>query len=248
MTSGESPAALRENRVFATTRWSMVISAGRQSSPESNRALAGLCETYWYPLYAYVRRRVTDVNEAHDLTQAFFCELLEKNYVESADPERGKFRAWLITAFKNFLSKEWDKAKAQKRGGGIAPIPLDFAAADSHINIEPATGLTPEQIYDQQWAITLLSQIMDRLRSEFVADGKTKHFDTLKGFLVGDDAGMTYADAAVALAMNEPAVRKAVSRLRRRYRELLREEIAQTVSTPDEVDDEIRNLFATLSS
>jgi RNA polymerase sigma-70 factor (ECF subfamily) len=248
MTSGESQAALRENRVFATTRWSMVISAGRQSSPESNRALAALCETYWYPLYAYVRRRVVDVNEARDLTQAFFCELLEKNYVESADPERGKFRAWLITTFKHFLSKEWDKAKAQKRGGGLAPIPLDFAAADSNLSIEPSSGLTPEQFYDQQWAITLLGEIMDRLQAEFEQDGKGRQFDVLKGHLIGDHEGTSYADAAAALAMNEAAVRKAVSRMRRRYRELLREEIVQTVSSQEEVDDEIRNLFATLSS
>ncbi len=248
MMSGEPQAVLRENRVFATTRWSMVISAGRQSSPESNRALAALCETYWYPLYAYVRRRVVDVNEAHDLTQAFFCELLEKNYVESADPERGKFRAWLITTFKHFLSKEWEKAKAQKRGGGRTPISLDFAAADSNLNIEPASGLTPEQFYDQQWAITLLSQIMDRLQAEFKQDGKGQQFELLKGHLVGDHEGTTYVDAAAALGMNEATTRKAVSRMRRRYRELLREEIAQTVSNPEEIDDEIRNLFATLSS
>lgn len=247
MPSSDPLSLVPDHRVFATTRWSMVISAGRQSSPESNRALAALCETYWYPLYAYIRRRVSDVHEARDLTQAFFCELLEKNYVESADPERGRFRAWLITAFKHFLSKEWDKARAQKRGGGLAPISLDFAAADSNLSIEPAAGLSAEQIYDQQWAITLLGQIMDRLRNELVADGKAEQFDTLKGFLIGDDAGASYADAAARLAMNEPAVRKSVSRLRRRYRELLREEIAQTVSGPEEVDDEIRNLFATLS-
>jgi RNA polymerase sigma-70 factor (ECF subfamily) len=244
MTYLSSP--LSQQRVFATTRWSVVISAGRQSSPESNLALASLCEVYWYPLYAYVRRRVSDVNEARDLTQAFFCELLEKNYVESADPDRGKFRAWLVTAFKHFLSKEWEKAKALKRGGGLAPIPLDFAAADSSLGIEPATHLTPEQFYDQQWAITLLAHIMDRLQSEFEQDGKGGQFDILKGRLVGDHDGASYDEAAAALGMNEAAARKAVARMRRRYRELLREEISQTVSQPEDVDDEIRNLFATL--
>lgn len=224
----------------------MVVSAGRQSSPESNRALAALCETYWYPLYAYVRRRVSDVAEAHDLTQAFFCELLEKNYVEAADPARGKFRAWLITAFKHFLSKEWEKAKAQKRGGGRLAISLDFAAADSHLNVEPATALTPDQYYDQQWALTLLNQIMEKLQFEFREAGKSEQFEILKGHLIGDHSGATYAETAVVLGMNEAAARKAASRMRQRYRELLREQIAQTVSDPEEVDDEIRNLFAIL--
>ncbi len=246
MPSSDPLLALQQHRVFATTRWSMVVSAGRQSSPESNRALAALCESYWYPLYAYVRRRVSDVAEAHDLTQAFFCELLEKNYVESATPERGRFRAWLITAFKHFLSKEWEKAKAQKRGGGQLPISLDFDAADSSLKIEPVSALTPEQYYDQQWAITLLGQIMDRLQSEFEQSGKRTQFETLKGFLIGDHAGTTYADAAASLDLSEEAARKAASRMRKRYRELLREEIAQTVSGPDEVDDEIRNLFVVL--
>ncbi len=236
----------RPPRQFATTRWSLVVSAGRQSSPHSQQALAALCSTYWYPLYAYVRRRVADVNEAQDLTQAFFAELLEKNYVGAATPERGKFRAFLLTAFKHFLAKHWEKAKAQKRGGGRAPIPLDFSAADSTLRIEPAAGLTPEQWYDQQWAIALLGLIMNRLRSEFEARGKLPLFEELKGFIVGDHAGATYATAAAKLQMTEAAAKQAGSRLRRRYRELLREEIAQTVSSPAEVDEEIRNLFATL--
>jgi len=222
------------------------MSAGRSSSPDSQRALASLCETYWYPLYAYVRRRVPDVNEAQDLTQAFFAELLEKNYVGSATPERGRFRAFLLTAFKHFLSKQWEKAKAQKRGGGRAPIPLDFESADSSLRIEPASELTAEQIYDQQWAIALLGQILERLKSEFDRAGKSRLFEELKGFLIGDHAGTTYAQVAAKLNMTESAAKKAGSRLRRRYRELLRAEIAQTVAGPDEVEDEMRNLFATL--
>lgn len=223
-----------------------MISAGRNSSPDSKRALESLCETYWYPLYAYVRRRVPDVNEAHDLTQAFFAELLEKNYVGSATPDRGRFRAFLLTAFKHFLSKHWEKVRAQKCGGGRAPISLDFESADSNLRIEPAAGITAEQFYDQQWAIALLGQIMERLETEFKQSGKTKQFEELKGFIIGDHAGTTYGQVAETLNMTEAATKKAGSRMRRRYRELLREEITQTVAGPDEVDDEIRNLFTTL--
>ena len=231
---------------FATTRWSVVVSAGQQSSPDSQRALESLCEVYWYPLYIYVRRRVADVNEAQDLTQAFFAELLEKNYVGSATPDRGRFRAFLLTALKHYLSKQWEKGRAQKRGGGHVPISLDYQAADSSLTIEPASGLTPEQLYDQQWAIALLGQIMERLRSESEKSARTDQFEELKGFVIGDHSGMTYAEAAVKLNMTEAAARKAASRMRKRYRELLREEIAQTVSGPEEIDDEMRNLFATL--
>lgn len=224
------------------------MSAGHKSSLDSRRALEALCESYWFPLYAYVRRRVADVNEAHDLTQAFFAELLEKNYVGAAAPERGRFRAFLLTAFKHFLSKEWDKARTQKRGGGQTPISLDFDSADASLRIQPAAMLTAEQYYEQQWAIALLGQIMERLQREFEQAGKAKHFDELKGFIVGDHAGSTYAQAAARLDMPEGAARQAATRMRRRYRELLRDEISHTVAGPDEVDDEIRNLFVTLKA
>jgi RNA polymerase sigma-70 factor (ECF subfamily) len=182
---------------FATTRWSLVLTAGERASPDSRRALESLCEAYWYPLYAYVRRRVSDINEAQDLTQAFFAELLEKNYVGSATPERGRFRAYLLTALKHFLSKQWDKARAQKRGGGRAGIPLDFEAldfkdADSRYRIEPCGGLTAEQLYDRQWALTLLGQIMERLENEFVKKGNAKRFQHLSGFIVGEHSGTTH--------------------------------------------------------
>jgi len=222
------------------------MSAGHTSSPDSRRALASLCETYWYPLYAYVRRRVPDVSEAQDMTQAFFAELLEKNYVGSATPDRGRFRAFLLTAFKHFLSKQWEKAKAQKRGGGRAPIPLDFESADSSIRIEPASGITAEQFYDQQWAIALLGQIIKQLEAECEQSGKSKLFEELKGFIIGDHIGTSYGQVAEKLNLTEAAAKKAASRMRRRYRELLREEIAQTVEGPDKVGDEIRNLFNTL--
>ena len=231
---------------FAATRWTIVLAAGRKTSVHSQQAMESLCETYWYPIYAYARRRVADVNDAHDLTQAFFAELLEKNYVRSATPERGRFRAFLLTAFKHFLSKQRERAKAQKRGGGRAAIPLDFDSADSRYNIEPSSGLTAEQLYDQQWAVTLLGQIMERLEVEFEQAGKAKQFDELRGFIIGDHAGTTYAQVAEKLSMTEGAAKKSASRMRRRYGELLREEIAQTVAVPEEVEDEIRNLFAIL--
>jgi DNA-directed RNA polymerase specialized sigma24 family protein len=232
---------------FATTRWSIVIAAGGPPSPDSRQALESLAQAYWYPLYAYIRRRVPDVNEAQDLTQAFFAELLEKNYVGQAMAERGRFRSFLLTAFKHFLGKEWEKAKAQKRGGGRLPISLNFSSADSSLCIEPPAGLTAEQVYERQWAIALLTRITERLRNEFEDAGKAAQFEQFKGFLIGDPAGSTYAEAAAKLGMTEAAAKKAGSRIRQRYGELLREEIAQTVSRAEEVDDEIRSLFAALT-
>ncbi|HIK95999.1 MAG TPA: sigma-70 family RNA polymerase sigma factor [Planctomycetes bacterium] len=215
-----------------TTRWSIVMSAGRTTSPDSRRALESLCETYWYPLYGYARRTLPNIDEAQNLTQAFFVELLEKNYVGSATPDRGIFRSFLLATFRHFLSKEW--ANAQKRGGGRLPISLDFQSADSSFSIEPAAGLTAEQFFDQQWAIALLSRIMERLEAEFSQAGKAKQFEELKGFIIGDHAGTTYAQAADKLEMTEAAARKAGSRMRQRYGELLREEIAETVAGPDD--------------
>ena len=232
---------------FATTRWSIVLAAGHDSSPDSQVALAALCSTYWFPLYAYVRRRDPDVNEAHDLTQAFFTEVLEKNYVGTAEPGRGRFRAFLLTAFKNFLAKNWQAEKAQKRGGRKTPIPLDFEAADSQIQIQPTGGLTPEELYKRDWAVALLDQIMTQLEEELRQSGKVEQFQILRAFLVGSHSGTTYHDAAEQLDMTEAAAKMVATRMRRRYRELLREEIAQTVSNANEIDDEIRNLFETLA-
>lgn len=231
---------------FATTRWSLVEKAGHQSSAQSRRALEVLCKSYWYPLYAYVRRRVSDRTEAEDLTQAFFTELIEKNYVGDASPERGRFRAFLLTAFKHFLSKQWERARAQKRGGGRVPIPLDFESADSRFTIEPVTNLTAEQIFERQWAVTLLDQAISRLQQEFVEADKADQFEKLKGFIIGDHAGTTYADVAEDLNLSLAAAKMAASRMRRRYRELIRDEIAQTVADPGEIDDEIQKLFAAL--
>lgn len=218
------------------------MSAGHTSSPGSTAALEQLCEAYWKPLYAYARRRVATVAEAQDLTQAFFVAFLEKNIAGAADPDRGRFRAFLLTAFKNFLSKEWEKAKAQKRGGGRLAFSLDFPAVDSGIDLTPSSGITAQQQFDRQWALTLLSKTMEVLEAE----SDPQRFEVLKHFLVSDEPGVTYTDAAQQLAINEVAARQAVSRLRKRYRELLRAEILETVSRPQDIDDEIRNLFETM--
>jgi RNA polymerase sigma-70 factor (ECF subfamily) len=236
----------RRQGVFATTRWSIVAAAGRRSSADSRQALQSLCEAYWPALYAYARRRESDVHRSQDLTQAFFAELLDKNYVGAADPGRGRFRSFLLTAFQHFLSKQYERANAQKRGGGRSPLSLDFAAADSNFGIEPAGGPTAEQIYDRHWTLALLGRVMERLGQEFVEAGKQSTFEVLKPLLIGENPGASYAQAAASLNLSEAAARQAATRMRRRYRELLREEIAQTVETPDDVEEEIRGLFATL--
>lgn len=241
------PAPASPNRVFATTRWSLVVAAADREDTQSDQALASLCETYWTPLYGYVRRRVSDADEAQELTQAFFAELLEKNYLGDADQHRGRFRSFLITAFKHFLSKEWEKAKAQKRGGHLKTLSFDFHKADSSRGLDPAaSSLTAEQLYDRDWALTLLGRIMDRLREQMEARGRGDQFQRLKGFLVGERQAGGYRSVADSLDMSEVTVRQIVARMRKEYRELLREEISETVSDPAEVDDEIHKLFQSL--
>ena len=231
---------------IASTRWSVVLAAGARESPASHEALETLCQTYWYPLYAYIRRRVGSENEAQDLTQAFFAKLLENNYVAAADPQRGKFRAFLLTSLKHFLVNEWKKQRTQKRGGGKLPISLDLSDAESRYRLEPANQQTPEKIFERRWAVTLVNAVLLQLRQEFRESGKEKQFEQLKGFLVGAGDDTTYARASQTLNISEGAVRVAAHRLRKRYRQLLRNEIAQTVSAPNEIDEEIRNLFVAL--
>ncbi len=236
---------------FATTRWSMVLQAKDQPSTDANEALSDLCRAYWYPLYALIRRRSRDVHEAQDLTQGFFARLLEKDFLGNVDPARGRFRAFLLAAVKHFLANEWDRDNAQKRGGGCLVVSLDARSFDwnsgeSRFLMEPRHELTPERLFERQWALALLDRVLSRLRDEYVEAGKTTLIETLQPFLSLDRGEANYAQAAELLGMTEATLRVAAHRLRKRYRELLRDEISQTVTNADEVEDELRYLFSVL--
>lgn len=233
---------------FVTTRWTVVLSAGRKSSPQSDRALGELCQVYWYPLYAYVRGRGKSKEDAEDLVQAFFERFLEKNYLEGLGAERGKFRAFLLAALKHFLANEWDKAMRQKRGGGTQHLSLDWQEADKRFHLEPLDCESPDVIYDREWALALLERVIDRLKKECADEGKAELFEESKGYLMMDAGMIPYADAAKHLGMDEGALRVAVHRLRKRYRELLRAEIADTLADPTQVAEEIRSLQAALTA
>lgn len=222
---------------FEATRWTIVLAAGRTPSPQAARALDDLCRTYWYPLYAYVRRRGYGAHEAEDLTQDFFARLLAKNYLADVNRERGKFRSYLLASLKHFLANEWDKANAKKRGGDQTFVSLD---ADTRYRRDPMDELSADKLLDRQWALALLDQVLARLEAETDA----KQFAALKRFLTADKSAIPYAEVADKLRTTEGAVKVAVHRLRKRYRTLLREEIAHTVASPAEVDEEIRHLFA----
>jgi RNA polymerase sigma factor (sigma-70 family) len=220
-----------------------VLAAGQKKSPQADQALEELCRTYWYPLYAYVRRQGHAHEDAEDLAQAFFARLLEKNYLEGLSSRHGKFRAFLLVSLKHFLANEWDKSQRQKRGGGVTPISLDWQDADTRYQIEPTDRLSPDRLFDRAWAVTVLERVIARLDAECAADGKTSLFNRLKAYLMADREAIPYAEAAAALEMTESAVRVSVHRLRRRYRELLREEISQTLSDPAQAGEEIRTLL-----
>jgi RNA polymerase sigma-70 factor (ECF subfamily) len=229
---------------FASTRWSVVAAAGRKESPEARAALAVLCQAYWYPLYAYARRRLASADDARDLTQEFFARLLEKDYLQAADPRRGKFRSFLLTAFQHFLANEHARSTARKRGGQRRPVSLEFGDGEHRYRHEPADLATPETLYERRWALTLLEQTLANLRREFAASGKERLFEALKGTLTGDGSGEPYERIGRDLGLSGAAVKTAVHRLRRRYQELLRAEVARTVTSPEEVEDELRDLFA----
>ena len=235
-----------DNPSFATTRWSIVLSAGQRASAESEQALAELCGRYWYPLYAYVRRHVANAEDARDLTQEFFARLLEKNLLAHAHPARGRFRSFLLTVCRNFLVNAWQRGRAQKRGGDRPILSLDYAGAESRYQREPADPWTPERLYDRQWALTLLERVLDRLRAENIAAGKGDRFEQIKPFLAGMPPDVAQADAARSIGLSEGAFKVALHRLRGRYRELLREEVAQTLEDGADVDGEIRELFHSL--
>jgi RNA polymerase sigma-70 factor (ECF subfamily) len=223
----------------------MVLSA-RGETRDAKAALARLCDVYWYPLYAYVRRQGHSSHDAQDSTQAFFARLLEKGWLDDVTRERGRFRAFLLAAMKHFLANERDHARAAKRGGGMIPIPLDDGNAEARYQKEAINNVSAEQLYDQRWAQALLAQVMTRLRAEMSDAGKLDQFESLKFCLTGEKAA--YADVARQLGITEGAVKVAVHRLRARYRALLRAEIAETVATAEEVEDELRHLFAALSA
>ena len=241
-----SPELAGRPPVFVTTHWSVVLSARQKDSPDSLAALETLCVSYWYPLYAYVRRQGHSPHDAQDLTQEFFARLLEKDYLKAADREKGRFRTFLIVALKRFLANEWDRVRAQKRGGGQHLLSLDAELAEERYRIEPAEGASAEKVFERRWALTLLERSMTRLREEFVKSGKTSDFEHLKACLTAGRGEISYAEIGTALGLNEGAVRVAVHRLRKRYREIFREEIAHTVSGPEEIDAEVRYLMGVL--
>ena len=241
----EANRAGRES--FCTTRWSLVLLAGQGGSRQADEALNQLCRTYWYPLYAYVRRKGHDAEDAQDLTQAFFAHLLEKNYLARANPDKGRFRSFLITGLNHFLVNEWARAHAEKRGGGHVPISLDATTAETWYGREPATDTTPEKIFEKRWALALLEQAAARLGKEHNTKGKARQLELLKPFLSAEATLVEYDRVARELGTNRDAVKMAVSRLRKRYRALVQEEVAHTVASPDEVQEELRWLFKVLS-
>lgn len=223
-----------------------MLAAGDQQRGDSREALTELCESYWYPLYAYVRRRVDDVHEAQDLTQAFFTHFIEKDAIARAQPARGRFRSFLLTALKNFLAKEWRKSNAERRGGGQTILSLDFGAAESRFQAEPSHDVTPETLFERRWVLTLLDQVLEELRRELADAGRQAEFDHLKVGLTGEATGVNYEQAAQALDISPAAAKQAAYRLRKRYRELFRQEVARTLADDEDVDDELRRLLENL--
>jgi DNA-directed RNA polymerase specialized sigma24 family protein len=244
--SDANPGADQGSR-FRTTRWSVVLSARVRAEPGSEQALAALCATYWYPLYAYIRRQGHNADEAQDLTQEFFARLLEKDFLTGVQREKGKFRAFLLAACNHFLANERDRVRAKKRGGGRQPLSFD-ADAEKRYLLEPADALTPEALFQRRWALTFLEQVLSRLRADFEGRGKGPVFDRLRGFLVGQNDNDAYQKAALDLDMTETAIKVTVHRMRQKYRDFLREEIARTVDADEHIDEEIRDLFAALGA
>jgi RNA polymerase sigma factor (sigma-70 family) len=235
-------------RRFATTRWGVVLAAGGHApSAESARALAELCAEYWYPLYTYVRRRGHAPEDAQDLTQAFFARLLEKKSLAAADPLRGRFRTFLLTSLQNFLASEWRRASAAKRGGGLEILSIDFPSAEERYRLDPSRDLSPEAAYERRWALGVLDTVLAAVRAEHERAGRLELFEALKDRLAGSGEASAYAELSERLGQSEQALRQAASRMRRRFRDRLRAEIAETVTNEQDVDDELRHLLAALT-
>ena len=233
--------------VFVTTRWSVVLAAGGEDPVQAGDALAKLCETYWYPLYAYVRQRGYTPHDAQDLTQEFFARLLEKNTLAAITREKGKFRSFLLASLNHFVVDEWKKARARKRGGGQI-VSLDVEDAETRFRREPIDRLTPEKLFEQNWAHALLDTVFRRLQAEYEAEDRGALFNELKSSLTGARSSVPYAELATRLNLAENTIKTSVHRLRRRYRELLREEVAHTVTSTDEIEEELRALFRAVAS
>ena len=247
MTSSDRETPRAAAGCFVTTHWSVVLTAGGSDTTRAHGALEKLCRAYWFPLYAYARRRGHSVENAQDLTQEFFARVLEHQWLARADQAKGRFRTFLLTAMERFLANEWDKVRALKRGGGQRNIPIQLDSAETRYGVEPADTQTPEQAFEYRWALALLDEVVGQLEAEFHARDQADVFAALKPCLVGDRAAQPYAELAAKLGMEEGAVKVAVHRLRQRYRELLRAEIANTVDSPGEVDAEMRHLFNVLT-
>ena len=229
--------------IFATTHWTVVLAAGKRSTPQSDEALEQLCRTYWFPLYAYVRRHSHTKEDAEDLVQAFFARFLAKNYLAGLSAERGRFRAFLLASLKHFLINDWKKSQSIKRGGGEATLSLDWETADTRFQVAATNEPSPDKAFDREWAMALLAKVIERLQEECETNGKAKLFEQLKIFLTAGKEGTAQSEVARALGMEEGAVRVAIHRLRKRYRQLLRDEIAQTLADAEDVDEEMRALF-----
>jgi len=235
------------NQWFVTTHWSVVLAAGQSADAQASAALELLCRAYWYPLYAFIRRQGYNPEDAEDLTQGFFARLLDKDYLADVDRRKGRFRSFLLRALKCFLADEHDKATATKRGGGQIPISLDAQAAEERYQQEPVRDWAPERVFDRQWALTVLKQAREHLKDEYFAAGKGDLFEKLKCYYDQDETTVAYSDAAAQLGLPENTLKSHVRRLRRRYRQLLREEMAHTVSDPAEIEAEIRYLLEVVS-
>jgi len=247
MSSTRTVISAQTKQWFVTTHWSVVLSAREKGSPQSEAALETLCRTYWYPLYAYVRRQGYSPDDAQDLTQEFFARLLEKDYLRAVAREKGKFRTFMLMALKRFLANEWDKVKAQKRGGGLRLVSLEVDTAEARYGEESASTTTPDLEFEREWAFTLLDNVLERLRAEYEQQGTLRVFTALKRCLLGTRELQPYTELARELGMSEGAVKVAVHRLRQRYRERLKEEIANTLAVPADVKEEMRYLFRILA-
>ena len=245
-TANDSSSSSR-HEWFVTTHWSVVLASRRNDSTQARAALEKLCQTYWYPLYAFVRRLGQNSHDAQDLVQGFFERCLEKNYLAAADRAKGRFRSFLLLALKRFLANEWDKARSRKRGGGHMPVALDALSAEERYALEPADRLSADKLYERRWALTLLETVLAGLEHEHAAAGRSASFEQLKECLTSVGRSAPYAQLAVKLGITEGAVKVAVHRLRQRYRQLLEDEIAHTVSSPEEVTEERRYLLSVLS-